>query len=211
MENVEYTDEQLEQMLQERKAAKAAKRAKEKADYEANRELFVNRVMGEAMSYYALLRDFKTELLNAFEEFQDIMNNYGDIPTNSKGGFSITSSDGKRRVTRERATVSEWDERSKKAETLIIEFLKDRIKDEKLHKLVMSFLERNKMGELRSESVLKLQEMKNDFDDPRWEEGLNLIQESYERGFKCYRFIFQTKNEETGQWNDPIRLNFSTI
>lgn len=208
--NVEYTEEQLEQMLQQKRKAREQARQKERADYEKNRDAFVKRVIGDAISYQSILTDFKNELVEKFEEFEQKLGEYGEIRKNSKGGFSITSSDNLHRVKRIRATSPEWDERSKKGESLIIEFLKEQITDEKIHKLVMSFLERNDKGELEYSRVMNLLTMKDNFDDPRWNEGLQLMQESYNLTFKAYQFEFQIKNETTGKW-ERLEMNFSSI
>ncbi|MCO5258888.1 MAG: DUF3164 family protein [Crocinitomicaceae bacterium] len=210
METVNYTEEQLEQMLQAKKAEKEQQRQAERQAYETKRDAFVKRVIGEAVSYHGLLKDFKADLIQSFEEFEKQLNEYGEIRKNSKGGFSITSSDGKHRVRRMRATAPEWDERSKKGEALIIEFLQEQITDTKIHKLVMSFLQRNEKGELEYSRVMNLLNMKADFDDPRWVEGLELMQESYNITLRAFQFEFQVKDDITGKWQ-RLEMNFSSI
>lgn len=210
METVNYTEEQLEQMLQAKKAEKQQQRQAERQAYEQKRDAFVKRVIGEAVSYHGLLKDFKADLVQSFEEFEKQLNEYGEIRKNSKGGFSITSSDGKHRVRRMRATAPEWDERSKKGEALIIEFLQEQITDTKIHKLVMSFLQRNEKGELEYSRVMNLLNMKADFDDPRWVEGLELMQESYNITLRAFQFEFQVKDDNTGKWQ-RLEMNFSSI
>jgi ABC-type Fe3+/spermidine/putrescine transport system ATPase subunit len=210
METVNYTEEQLEQMLQAKKAEKQQQRQAERQAYEQKRDAFVKRVIGEAVSYHGLLKDFKADLVQSFEEFEKQLNEYGEIRKNSKGGFSITSSDGKHRVRRMRATAPEWDERSKKGEALIIEFLQEQITDTKIHKLVMSFLQRNEKGELEYSRVMNLLNMKADFDDPRWVEGLELMQESYNITLRAFQFEFQVKDDISGKWQ-RLEMNFSSI
>lgn len=210
METVNYTEEQLEQMLQAKKAEKQQQRQAERQAYEQKRDAFVKRVIGEAVSYHGLLKDFKADLIQSFEEFEKQLNEYGEIRKNSKGGFSITSSDGKHRVRRMRATAPEWDERSKKGEALIIEFLQEQITDTKIHKLVMSFLQRNEKGELEYSRVMNLLNMKADFDDPRWVEGLELMQESYNITLRAFQFEFQVKDDISGKWQ-RLEMNFSSI
>lgn len=210
METVNYTEEQLEQMLQAKKAEKEQQRQAERQAYETKRDAFVKRVIGEAVSYHGLLKDFKADLVQSFEEFEKQLNEYGEIRSNSKGGFSITSSDGKHRVRRIRATAPEWDERSKKGEALIIEFLQEQITDTKIHKLVMSFLQRNEKGELEYSRVMNLLNMKADFDDPRWVEGLELMQESYNITLRAFQFEFQVKDDISGKWQ-RLEMNFSSI
>lgn len=210
MEKVEYTEEELEQMLLATRAAKEAARKEAREEYEKQRDAFVKRVIGEAISYHEILKEFKADLNKAFEEFEAKLNAYGEIPGNSKGGFSITSSDGKYRVRRIRATTPEWDERSKKGEGLILEFLQEKIEDDKIHKLVMSFLQRNEKGELEYSRVMSLLNMKGDFDDERWVEGLELMQESYKVALRAYQFEFQIKDKLTGKWQ-RLEMNFSGI
>jgi hypothetical protein len=205
----DLTVEELEQMLQEKKAAETAKRAKERELYELERTTFVNKVFGEAVAYNEIMRDFKNNLHKEFVKWEERLNEYGGIRSNSKGGFSLVSADGQKKVTRIRATKPEWDERSKKGEALIIAFLSDKIKDEKIHKLVMSFLERNEQGELEYARVMNLLNMKSDFDDERWLEGLTLMQESYSLNLRAYNYLFK-QLDETGKWRN-VDINFSSI
>ncbi|HRO75764.1 MAG TPA: DUF3164 family protein [Crocinitomicaceae bacterium] len=213
MENQEkkdYTVEELEQMLNERKQAQDAERQAEREAYEKERDLFVQRSMVEAIAFSQILTEFKNDMHRSFKEYEERLNSYGGLRGNSKGGFSLTTTDGKYRIRRTRATSPEWDERSKKGETLIIEFLKEQITDEKIHKLVMSFLERNDKGELEYSRVMNLLNMKNDFQDERWITGLELMQESYSKTLRAYGYEFLKKDEETGKWN-RVEINFTAI
>lgn len=209
METSDYTEEQLEQMLKNRKRANDKKRRSERKAYEKKRDEFVSDMMKEALHYNEILTKFKEGLHSAFEEHQEILNKYGEIRKNSKGGFSLTSSDGKNRVKRIRATAPQWDERSKKGEELIMDFLKQKIRSKKLHKLVMSFLQRDEKGNLEYSRVMNLLKMRHEWDDERWIEGLNLMEESYTIHFRAYGYVFE-KRDEGGKW-ERVEMNFSSI
>lgn len=206
---MEYTVEELEQMLAQKKQKQSAKRKAEREAYELDRDQFVNRMMSDAIAYSGIMKDFKQELTEAFEAHAEKLANYGGIRTNSKGGFSLTTSDNKYRIRRKRSTTPEWDERSKKGEEMILSFLKEKITDEAVHKLVMSFLERNEAGELEYSRVMNLLKMKDEFDDKRWLNGLELVQESYSISLRSYSYEFFEKTEE-GKW-ESVSINFSSI
>lgn len=206
----ELSAEELKQLLAEKTAKEAAEKKAERDKYEQDKDLFVKRIFGDAVAYHTILRDFKNELHQEFDKHEEVLANYGGIRGNSKGGFSLTTTDGNHRVRRTRATTPQWDERSKKGEALIIEFLKEQIQDERLHKLVMSFLERNDKGELEYSRVMNLLNMKNEFDDERWLKGLELMQESYSLTLRAYSYEFQHKNSSTGKW-ERLELNFASI
>jgi len=206
---VDYTVEELKAMLQEKEATTANKKQQERTNYETKRDLFVKRVISEALAYNDILKEFKNDLHKSFEDHAEKLAAYGGIRTNSKGGFSLTTADGQFRVKRIRQTTPDWDERSKKGEELIIAFLKEKIENKKIHKLVMSFLDKNEKGELEYSQVMKLLAMKNEFSDDNWIKGLELMQESYTISLRAYSYEFLTKDKH-GKWN-RLELNFSSI
>ena len=207
----QLTDAQLEEMLAKRKKAKQAQLEKEKQAYEDKKNATVCELVNEALELHQQLAVFKQKCHHSLEEFSVALSEYGELRSNSKGGFSLTDKDGILRVTRRRDVEPNWDERSTKAVELIKDFLGDAVKkrDQKLYEILMSFLERNQNGDMEYGRVMNLWQHEDKFNDPRWKEGLKLIKESFTTHLKGYGYVFQTRGTD-GKWN-PLNLTFASV
>lgn len=208
---IELTDEQLEQEIAKRKKAKAVKQAKLKDKYEKDRDESINIMIQNGMVAHKALSELK-EMTHSLMETQAVaLDNYGNMPTKSKGGFSITTKDGQFRLTRTRNTEPVFDERSDKAIELIKNFLGDVVKkrDVDTYEILMSLISRNKNQDLEYSEVMNLLQHEDRFDDTRWTEGLRLIKESYSNHLKGYGYEFKRKAPD-GKW-ERINLQFSSL
>lgn len=208
----ELTTEELRALLQAKEQEEKEARQQERKKYEEDRDFFVRDVMINAVDLHVALKTFKERLHEGFDEHQEKLNEYGAIRANSKGGFSITTSDGMIRIKRVRSTMPQWDERSDKALELISDFLRDTVKkkDIKLFEILFSFIQKNEKGDLEYAKVMHLLQHKDKYNDPRWLEGLELIQESYNVQLRGYGYEFYSKNEITGKF-EKIEINFTAL
>lgn len=214
MENTDLSKlstQELEELLKKRKAAEAKKAAAEKKEYEADRDKKIENIITTARTLFRELSEFKDYCHIEMDKQAEKLSGYGKLRSNSKGGFTITHSDGTMRVTRRRDTEPFWDERSTKAIELIKDFLSDTIKkrDKDLYEILMGFLQRNEKGDLEYARVMSLFQHADKFNDPRWTEGLKLIKESYGNHLKGFGYEFKVKTP-SGHWQNLI-LNFSSI
>lgn len=200
---------ELEAILARKKAAEKAKKEQARKAYESNRDSLINHLIAKARDVEAELKDFKKMVHKAMDEQAIALGEYGGIRSNSKGGFSITSGCGNYRVTRRLDTVPQWDERGEKAISLIKDFLTDTVKkrDKKLFGILISFLERNKSGDLEYAKVYMLLQHEDKYNDPRWVEGLSLLKESYHLMLKGFAYELKVK-DGFGKWQ-TLNLNFS--
>lgn len=196
--------------------AKADAKAKKTQDrkrkkYEKERHENVCSLMTEAMLLHQELQNFKQKVHQTMEEQALELAAYGEIRSNSKGGFQVKSNGDQYRIRRTRDTQPTWDERSNKAVELIKDFLQDTVKKraEKEFNLIMSFLEKNKAGDLEYQKVMMLLTHQDNYSDPRWSEGLRLLRESYKVVLKGFGYYFDIKNEDE-KW-EAVSLNFSSI
>jgi hypothetical protein len=203
--------EELEKLLVARKKAEKIQREKERKEYEVGIDEIVKSAISDVVDLSFMLKTFKNKLHELFEVQENKLASYGKITKKSKGGFSMTHSTGEFRITRTRSTTPQWDERSTKALTLIEEFLRDTVKkkDANLFEILYSFIKKGDKGELEYAKVMHLLSHKDKYDDARWVEGLNLIQESYSIHFKGYGYDFYQKDKE-GKWS-KIEINFSQL
>ncbi len=211
MEIRQETIEELEAKLTKLKQKKALKEKRAKEQYISSRDNNAQILVHKAIILNNQLTEFKKEVEKVMQYQAEELEKYGEMRSNSKGGFSIVNTMDTHKIRRTRDTNPTWDERSQKAVELIKDFLQDSIKKraEKEFNLIMSFLEKNSAGDLEYQKVMTLLSQESNYDDPRWKEGLKLLRESYKIVLKGYGYNFEFKNPD-GKWN-TIPLNFSNI
>lgn len=208
----EMTTKELEEFLKAKKKDEAAKREREKAKYEKDRDASIEHVMEAAREASLALNRLKDIVTVIMDEQHRKLDEYGALRKNSKGGFTVSNTDGTARVTRRIDSDPKWDERAEKGVALIREFLADTVKkrDKKLFEILLSFLERNKKGDLEYAKVLTLMQHRDKYSDERWLEGLRLLEESYSLIRKGFAYYFEVKEKEGDKWQ-KVELNFHGV
>lgn len=203
--------EELEALLKSRKKKENAAREAAFKAYTTQKDQDIVDLMAEGRDLAQRLAVFKTKAHRVMDIQAEKQAEYGLIRTSSKGGFSITHSDGQQRVTRRRDTDPVFNELASKGVELISDFLGDKIKkrDKDTYELLMGFLSKNAKNELDYASVFSLMQHENRFDDSRWIEGLKLLKESYSLIFKAFAYEFKAKTA-AGKW-EPLQLNFYNL
>ncbi len=207
----QLTSQELEELL-------AKKRKQERADYEARRityenerDLLVFDLVERASELHKLLAGFKLASVQALEEFREKAREYGDIRSNSKGGFSLRSTNGDLKVVFERDTRVEYDERADLAEELLKEFLGDMVKkrDQQAYEIITGLLERGKKGDFNPAAISALIKMEDKYSDERWVKAMKLFKESFTTRLIAYNVGFY-KQDNIGK-DKPIVLSFSAL
>lgn len=203
--------ELMDQLAKEEKA-KNNERNKKRKIYEKNRERRIQRVIKGVVKLEAQMGDFKDIISEMMSEQHDELDEFGLIPTKSKGGFSIISNDGNYKITRTRDTDPKWDETAHKGVELVQQFLVEEGAESKrpgIFNLLMSLIARNDAGELEYSKVMQFLKHESEFDAPKWKEGLRLIKEGYSIEFKKFGYQFYKKDKE-GKFRS-ISINFSNL
>lgn len=201
----------MAQLKKEEQREKAAQ-AKKRKTYEKNREKRIQKAIRGVNRIEKLMTFFKEEVSEMMASQHDELNEFGMIPTKSKGGFSITSNDGQFKITRTRDTDPKWDETAHKGVALVQEFLVEEgtaSANPGIFNLFMGLIAKNEAGELEYSKVMTFIKYESEFDDPKWKEGLRLIKEGYSIEFKKYGYQFFQKDSE-GKWKS-ISINFSNL
>ncbi len=202
---------ELEALLAEKRKEETTRIKKEQEEYENHRNTVVIKLSKTAKEVSGIIGSFNKETRELLDEQRDLLNKYGKIRGNSKGGFALESIDGNFKITYQFKSISSYDERADKAEELLKEFLNDTIKkkDRKMHEMIMSLLERNGKGQLEYARVQSLYKFENDYDDIRWKEAIKLFKESFVvKGSKMQ--IYFHERAANGSF-EPINLNFSSM
>ncbi len=207
----EMSSKELEKLLKEKQKKERKAQARKQESYENDRNTIVAAMIGDAKELQKHMIKSKTFFMQSLEVFKLKAVEYADIRKDSKGGFSLRSSDGKQKVVYKRNVKFEYDERAKQAEELIKDFLADKVKkrDLKSYKIIVGLMERNKAGDYTPALISRLQKQKNTYDDERWIKALQLFEESFNEVEVSYSVEFFEKDENSK--DQPIKLTFSTL
>ena len=207
----ELSDEQLQELLNERKAVKQKEADEKRKDYEDTREKILQTFGMAAATFSHELASFKLDALQSLKSFRETMLEYGDLRRGeaNKGSFEIKNDHFK--IVFSTQINKGFDERSEMAEDKLKIFLETFVKkrDLKLHGLIMGLLERNTSGDLDINNINRLYKMENDFDDENWREAIRLFKESYNPTQSKEYVRFFVKGEQ-GEWSH-LNLNFASI
>lgn len=201
----------LEAALKEKRDQERSEREAAKANYEANRHELVVRLCKRAAELSDQLREFKTMAVRELEAFRLIAAEYGDIRSNSKGGFSLRNANTNLKVSYERNVMSEYDERADMAEELLRNFLGDMVKkrESRAYEIITGLLERGKAGDFNPAAVAALLKMEDKYSDERWVKAMKLFKESYTTRMISMNVSFFEKN--TMDKDVLIPLTFASI
>ena len=209
------TPEQLKQLEQQIEAKKEAKRKEKLAarkNYETERDQMVNSLVKDAIDLHDTMSRFKAQAFHAFEQLRSLAAEYGDIPNNSKGGFSLRASDTKVKAALERNLVFEYDERCDLALNLLREFLEETIKkkDQQMYRTISTLLNKNTKGDMNPARVAELLKIKDNYADERWVKAMQLLQESYQEREVSYNVAFYVP-DPTPNKDALVSLSFPSI
>jgi ribosomal protein L29 len=207
----DLTLEELEAALKERKKEQAAVRAQMRETYEKERDELVESLIARAKVHNDQLRDFKQYAIDELDKFRIKANAYGDISKKSKGGFSLRHSITQEMVSLDRNSQPEYDERAAMAEELLKQFLEDKVKKKDLqtYRTIAALLEKNKAGDFTPGRIGQLLKIKDNYDDDRWLNAMDLFQESFRIREISYSVSFFTK--DVMQKDKAIVLTFASI
>lgn len=205
----EMTDEQLEQLLNERRARKVAIENEKRSAYEALKESMIYDLVTTALELQKQVQAFKNKSFEDMRTVYDLLKEYANRSEDDKGNFQIISKDGTKKILFSRQDSGFFDERSKQAERHIIDFVNAQFADELATKDLISSLLERKRGNLDIKLVQKLYAMEDRFDSENWKQGLKLLKESWQSGDSKFYVNFYVKNEND-EWKH-VNINFSSL
>ncbi|AZI53875.1 DUF3164 family protein [Epilithonimonas vandammei] len=201
----EFTAEELEAALAQKKEAERIGREQKREAYEALKKDTIADLAPVANDLSLQLMRFRDKAFSQLGTLYELLQDYSKRHQDGKGNFTIEDDEFK--IQFKRQGKGTFDERSEQAEKHIIDFLNTKYQgDLDTKDLIMSLLERKK-GDLDINMVQKLYSMEDRFDDENWREGIKLLKESYSfKHSKDYVSFF--KKGRNNQW-EGINLNFS--
>ncbi len=204
----QLTDEQLDELLKKREEKKRKDNEKKRIAYETDRDELVNKLVSRAMELNVLMRDFKKDAIERLEAFRERAQEYGEIRSHSKGGFSLRHSEGDIKVSYDRNTKIEYDERADHAAELIKDFLADMVKkrDQDAYEMIMSLLQKNKAGDFKPSLIMALISKRDRFADERWKKAIKLFEECHNTHLVSMSVSFYRKDQSGKDANIPLSL-----
>ena len=179
----DMTADQLEQLLEQKRAEERQAADKRRRDYEETRADFVKRMAAET---------------------RKIMQEYGATRRDDQLGYSVQEGDFRLEVKCNR--VKCFDERADVAAARLIDFLKawiggrEKGADDPMYQLAMTLLERNRKGDLDYKSISKLYDLEAQFGDPEYSQIMQLFKESNVVNGTAINFYFHQRDER-GVWH----------
>ena len=202
-------DEEVEALYKERKAKQKEQDTIKRDAYYAMKFDLVFTSVDMASYLQQTMKSFHEKTMNDLLAFRELMNEYGDLPKKSKGGFSIDNEDLTKRVRLKFKTLGDFDERANLAESHIRNFFERTLKevDPKTFEILMKLLERKK-GKLEYSRVMQILSFEEVYEDSDWRTGCRLLKESFQETGTKYYIEFEEK-DDNGNWK-IVNLNFSS-
>nr|DAW76789.1 MAG TPA: Protein of unknown function (DUF3164) [Caudoviricetes sp.] len=170
--------------------------------YEELREKFAQDVQARLNDVVTAVTEFREWLENESRAFRDVMAEYGQLRSESQGGFTMTVADF--RLTVAANKVKGFDERADMAAERLVDYLKRYVQctekgtDDPMYQLAMTLLERNKSGDLDYKSISKLYDLETRF-DAEYAEIMQLFKESNVIQRNAQNFYFH-RRDDVGVW-----------
>jgi hypothetical protein len=188
--------EDLEKELSRRKQEERENKRLSREKYEADRDSLVTELVLLASNLEGAMADFKKSCIKDLNTFRERALKYGDIRSNSKGGFLLRNSVTGEVVSLDRNTVPEYDERASLAEQLLKEFLQEKVKKKDLqaYRTVAALLEKNKKGDYTPGRIAALLKIRDNYPDEKWQKAMSLFEESFQVREISYSVSFYRKD-----------------
>lgn len=204
--------EELKLLLGERNKKELELQQRDRAAFESILDENAKGIVMDAIEHRKKLEEFYHKTIERLDNMKVMLDEYGKIRSNSKGGFHIKSRDNKFKVVYRFQSICDWDSRAVKAEELLKEFLKDVLmpRDADSYAIIMAMLEKNKEGKLEYGRLQALYSQENRFDDARWLEAIRLFKESFVATNSKMGLEFYRRADVSLKW-EPINLNLSSF
>lgn len=203
----QLSEEQLEALLEKKRAGKAQENEKKRLAYETLKDESLNKLGYGALHLFDLIMEFKKLSFDELDAVYDVLQDHSQRHRDGKGNFTIQN-DNFKIIYRHQINM-DFDERAEQAKLHILDFVNTQWDgDANTRELILNLMNTTN-GSMDVRDIQKLYKMEDRFDNENWRIGLKLLKESYtERDTKDY--IRYEKKEKDGSFSG-INLNFSKI
>lgn len=195
------TPQQRAELKAQLEAQERAEKQKREEDINAYKDLvagFCHRTKDTMLALSGQMRKHKDDVFNEVQSIielkEALFNAKVDRHSNSFTADGIT-------VTLGRRTNDGWDDTVEVGISKVKEFLATLAKDDnsaKLYKAVMQLLSKDRKGNLKASALLQLERYANEWNDPMFSEGVEIIRNAYAPVETC-DFISVTYKDNDGK------------
>lgn len=209
----QLSPEEQEKLLVDLQTKKKQAAEQKRSAYEGIRKDVVTRIRERVVKQAEEVQDLFEFVTDETTAFYQIMNEYGQISREGQMNYKIVGDDFRIEVKTNK--VKKFDERAEVAEARLIAFLQqwmessDKGSDDAMYQLAMSFLSRNRQGDLDYKSISKLYEMENKFNAPEYSDIMQLFKESHCVEGTATNFYFYQK-DKLGVWR-KTEISFNRL
>jgi len=209
----DLSPEQREKLLADLQADKRQAAEQKRNAYEGIRKDVVTRIRERVVKQAEEVQDLFEFVTDETTAFYQIMNEYGQISREGQMNYKIV--DYNFRIEVKTNKVKKFDERAEVAEARLITFLQewmegsDKGSEDAMYQLAMSFLSRNRQGDLDYKSISKLYAMESKFNAPEYSDIMQLFKESHCVEGTATNFYFYQK-DKLGVWR-KIEISFNRL
>lgn len=206
----ELSLEEIEALAAQKRAEANNQKLKARHAYETLRDEAISNMVAFAKNLHEQMTGFKNSSFEMIETLYKMLQEHSDRHASGKGNVTLDTADGQFRVVYKRSDNTRFDERATQAEAHILDFVANRWgnKDDADSKFIKRMLER-KNGKLDKNKVLDMISMRDNYDDPHWQKGIDLLQESIVPDTTRFYAEYYYRSEDN-EWI-PIVLNFSKL
>lgn len=175
------------------------------------RDDFVSKAVLAAEESASALLAAKKRLIGDMDAFLNLSGEkYGVKLGVGKGNISLTSFDGKYRITRDVAERIEFDERLQAAKELVDQCLREWTRDSNpnIRALIEDAFQVDRKGRINTKRILGLRKLK--IDHPTWATAMDAISEAITITGSCVYHRFYVRNDETGKYQQIV-LDFAAM
>ncbi|OUO38491.1 hypothetical protein B5F83_01105 [Muribaculum sp. An289] len=168
----------------ERQRKAAAEKAK--SDREAYRQMVDNEIDSAIPELLQVSRDIKTVKRTVLENFKAILEMKSEIlhlTKDDQRSHTFTNSEGNKRITLGVYTTDGYRDTAEDGVRIVREYIESLAGDDRTRSLVsmvMKLLSRDNKGTLKASRILQLRKIAEENGDPRFIEGVRIIEEAYQ-------------------------------
>ncbi len=211
-EKIEFTEQELEAMLAEKKAAAKAKRNAEVSAYKKKLNDFIDLSIATAIPISEAMALLKKDVVVRGNELHDLMYEVYEREPKDLQKFSLVSDDGLRKVEIDRAPIHRLDETAEVHIATIKQVIYDKYAkvNKGFYAMVNDLLLKGNSEDYDPKMVVKLRKHSDTVNDIRFDNSLDgLSRATYQSGTSIYS-RFYIKNEVTSKW-ELLPMQFSSI
>lgn len=203
---------QAAKLLKERQKRERAAAKEKRRQYDLLRDDYLDTVFGRMAELSELLREFKGHSVKlGLELHAKMYEAYGREPKEGIDNYTLTNTDGDKKVVIERQYRCEYDETAEVAIAEIKDVLRAKFaaRNKAVYDMLERVLLRNNKGDYDERLVAKLRAEESAVNDQRFSAALDMLAKAYKpKGSQTY--IRAYRKDATGKWIE-VTMNWSRM